>query len=102
MAVKASSEALKKKIQLLAARADGGSFELAEALCEARALPKTPEGGRPTLSDLAELAKVSLRTVSYLISVWERFEGLDVPRDRLVKEAALMKALRQLAPQGLA
>ena len=40
MAVRSSSATLMKKIQRLAARTDGNSLELAEALCEARALPK--------------------------------------------------------------
>ncbi len=85
MATRGSSAALKKKIQRLAAGTDDGRLELAEALCEARALPRTPKGERPTLADLVEITKLSRRTLNYLISVWKRFGDLDIPRDRLAR-----------------
>ncbi len=85
MAVRSSSATLMKKIQRLAARTDGNSLELAEALCEARALPKTNEAGWLTFADLVEITKLSRRTLNYLISVWKRFGDLDIPRDRLAR-----------------
>ena len=85
MAVRSSSATLKKKIQHLAARADDGPLELAEVLCEARALPRTTKGERPTLAEVVEITKLSRRTLNYLISVWERFGDLDIPLDRLAR-----------------
>jgi len=85
MAVRSSSAALKKKIQRLATRTDDGSLELAEALCDARALPKTTQGGRPTITELVELTGQSKRTVCYLLAVWLRFREVDIPRDQLTR-----------------
>ena len=82
---KSSSAALIKKIQRLAARADDGSLELAEALYDARALPKTTRSGPPSFADLVEITRLSRRTVHYLIAIWERFEGLNIPPDRLAR-----------------
>lgn len=84
MAVRNSSATLMRKIQRLAAT-DDSPFELAEAVWEARALPKPPEGGRPTFADLVEITKLSRRTLNYLISVWERFGNLNISKDRLAR-----------------
>ena len=85
MAISGLPTALEKKIRRLANSTDGTSLELAEALWEARALPKTQDGGRPAISDLMELTKLSRRAVGYLIATWKRFGSLDIPRDRLVQ-----------------
>jgi hypothetical protein len=58
-------------------------LDLAQALAEARSLPKPPQGDRPTLADLVELTGLSRRAINYLVKVWERFGDLDIPRDRL-------------------
>jgi hypothetical protein len=76
---------LKKRVQTLAAQDDDSMIELAEALAEIWALPKPPEGDRPTLEELIDLTKMSRRTIFYLLKVWRRFRDLGVPRDRLVR-----------------
>jgi len=83
MALHRSAEAIKKKIEVLAAKGDGRSLELAEALAELRAMPKPPKGDRPGLAELVEISKLSRRAVGYLIKVWERFGSLNIPRKRL-------------------
>jgi hypothetical protein len=80
-----SAAALKKRAQTLAAKGDDDMIELAEVLWDLRALPKPPDGDRLTLDELADLSKLSRRTVCYLIKVWETFSGLGIPRDRLVR-----------------
>ena len=81
--VRTNAASLRKKIQALATRSDNGSLDLAQALAEARSLPKPPQGDRPTLADLVELTGLSRRAINYLVKVWERFGDLDIPRDRL-------------------
>jgi hypothetical protein len=56
---------------------------MTEALAGFWALPKPPEGNRPTLEELIDLTKMSRRTIFYLLRVWRTFTG--VPRDRLVR-----------------
>jgi hypothetical protein len=85
MAVAGSSAALKKKIERLARKGDTGWLDLAEALYEARSLPASPDGGRPSLADLVHITKLSRRTIGYLIEVWERWCDRGVPRERLSK-----------------
>ena len=79
------SAALKKRAQTLAAKGDDSMLELAEALSELRALPKPPDGDRPTLDVLIDLTKLSRRTICYLLKVWQTFSDLGIPRERLVR-----------------
>ena len=79
------SAALKKRVQTLAAKGDDSMIELAEALSELRALPKPPDGDRPTLDVLIDLTKLSRRTICYLLKVWQTFSDLGIPRERLVR-----------------
>lgn len=76
---------LMKRAQTLAGKGDDSVFELAEALAELWALPKPPDGDRPTLKELIDLTKKSRRAIFYLIKVWRTFRDLGVPRDRLVR-----------------
>jgi len=78
-----SSGVLKRRVQALTASGDDSKIELAEVLSYLRALPKPPDGDRPTLNELVALTKLSKRAVCYLLKVWRRFSDLDVPRDRL-------------------
>jgi hypothetical protein len=80
-----SSGALKRRVQTLAVKDRDGTIELAEVLSDLRALPKPPEGDRPTLNELVALTKLSKRAVCYLLKVWRRFSDLDIPRDRLAQ-----------------
>ena len=59
-------------------------IELAEALSELRAMPKPPDGDRPTLDEVVDLTKLSRRTICYLIKVWQMVADLGIPRERLV------------------
>ena len=81
--VRRSVAALIKKAQTLAAKDDDSMIELAETLSELRALPKPPDGDRPTLDVLIDLTKLSRRTVCYLLKVWQTFSDLGIPRERL-------------------
>ena len=72
-------------MQTLAAKGDDSMIELAEALSELRAMPKPPDGDRPTLDELVELTKLSRRTICYLLKVWQMVTDLGIPRDRLVR-----------------
>jgi len=74
---------LRKRVQALATKDKNGTIELAEALSDLRALPKRPDGDRPTLNELVALTKLSKRALCYLLKVWRRFSDLDIPRDRL-------------------
>ena len=78
-----SSAALLKRVQTLATRDNNDTIELAEGLWDLRALPKPPDGDRPTLNDLVARTKLSKRAVCYLLKVWRTFSDLDIPRDRL-------------------
>jgi hypothetical protein len=80
-----SSAVLFKRAQTLATRDNDGTIELAEVLSDLRALPKPPDGDRPTLNELVVLTKLSKRAVCYLLKVWRRFSDLDIPRDRLAQ-----------------
>jgi hypothetical protein len=75
---------LKKRAQSLAVKGDDSMIELAEALSDLRASPKPPDGNRPTLDELADLTKLSLRTICYLLKVWQMVGDLGIPRERLV------------------
>jgi hypothetical protein len=79
-----STATLKKRAQTLAVKGDDSMIELAEALAELRAMPKPPDGDRPTLDELVNLTKLSRRTICYLLSVWKMVDDLGIPRDRLV------------------
>ena len=80
-----STAALKRRVQTLAAKGDDSMIELAEVLSDLRTMPKPPDGDRPTLDELADLTKLSRRTICYLVKVWEAFSDLGIPRDRLVE-----------------
>jgi hypothetical protein len=80
-----SAAALMKRAQMLAAKGDDSMILLAETLSDLRALPKQPDGDRPTLDQLASRMKLSRRTLCYLLKVWETFSDLGIPRDRLVE-----------------
>jgi hypothetical protein len=80
-----NTTALMKRAQTLAAKGDDSMIELAEALSELRAMPKPPDGDRPTLDELVQLIGLSRRTVCYLISVWRKFSEFGIPRERLVE-----------------
>src|SRR5271170_6089234 len=79
-----STAALMKRAQTLAVKGDDSMIELAETLSGLRAMPKPPDGDRPTLDELVELTKVSRRTICYLLKVWQMVDDLGIPRDRLV------------------
>ena len=79
------SSVLKRRVQTLATRDNTSTIELAEVLSDLRALPKPPDGDRPTLNELVTLTKLSKRAVCYLLKVWRRFSDLDIPRDRLAR-----------------
>ena len=66
-----SAAALIKRAQTLAAKGDDSMIDLAEVVWELRALPKPPDGDRPTLDELASHVKLSRRTICYLIKVWQ-------------------------------
>ncbi len=74
-----------KRAQTLAAKDDDSRIELAEVVWDLRALPKPPDGDRPTLDELASRVKLSRRMICYLVAVWQRFNELGIPRDRLVR-----------------
>lgn len=76
---------LMKRAQTLAATGDDSMMELAEVLWDLRALPKPPDGDRPTLDELASHLKLSRRTLCYLLKVWQAFSDLGIPRDRLAR-----------------
>jgi len=78
-----SSRALRRRVQTLATKDNTSTIELAEVLSDLRALPKPPNGDRPTLNELVALTRLSKRAVCYLLKVWRRFSSLDIPRDRL-------------------
>jgi hypothetical protein len=80
-----SSGPLKKRVQTLAVKDRDGTIELAEVLSDLRALPKPPDGDRPTLNEPVALTKLSKRAVCYLLKVWRRFSDLDLPRERLAR-----------------
>jgi len=92
------SAALKKRVQTLAAKGDDSMLELAEALSELRALPKPPDGDRPTLDDLVGLTKLSRRTICYLLKVWQTFSDLGIPREHW---SALVGANWRSSPRTL-
>ena len=48
-----SATTLIKRAQTLAAKGDDSMIELAEVVWDLRALPKPPDGDRPTLDELA-------------------------------------------------
>ena len=79
-----STANLKKRAQSLAVKGDDSMLELAETLSELRAMPKPPDGDRPTLHELVDLTKLSLRTICYLLKVWQMVSDLGIPRERLV------------------
>jgi hypothetical protein len=81
--VRRSATALMKRAQTLAARGDDSMIELAETLLDLRALPKPPDGDRPTLDELVGVTKLSRRTICYLLKVRQTFRQLRIPRDRL-------------------
>ena len=85
MATLSGSAALRNKIETLAGQSDESSLELAEALADARALPRASKGGHPDFDELAKLTKRSRRTVIYLTSIWKRFGDLKIARDRLAR-----------------
>ena len=80
-----SSAALFKRAQTLSSKDNDGTIALAEVLSDLRALPKPPDGDRPTLNELVALTKLSKRAVCYLLKVWRRFSDLDISRDRLAQ-----------------
>ncbi len=80
-----STAALMKRAQTLAAKGDDSMIELAEVVWDLRALPKPPDGDRPTLDELASRVKLSRRTICYLLKVWQTFSDLGIPRERLVE-----------------
>jgi hypothetical protein len=80
-----SASALMKTAQMLAAKGNDSMIELAEVVLDLRALPKPPEGDRPTLDELASRMKLSRRTICYLLKVWQAFSDLGIPRERLVE-----------------
>jgi hypothetical protein len=82
---KRTTATLKKRVQTLAATGDDSMIELAEALSDLRTMPKPPDGDRPTLDELADLTKLSRRTICYLVKVWEAFSDLGIPRERLIE-----------------
>ena len=84
MAVRITA-ALIKRAQTLAAKGDDSKIDLAEVVWELRALPKPPDGDRPTLDELASHVKLSRRTICYLLKVWQAFSDLGMPRARLVE-----------------
>ena len=63
-----SVAALMKRAQTLAAKGDDSMIELAEVVWDLRALPKPPDGDRPTLDELASHVKLSRRTICYLLN----------------------------------
>ncbi len=65
-----SIAALKKRVQMLAAKGDDSMLELAEAMSELRAIPKSPDCGGPTIDELVDITKLSHRTINYLLKVW--------------------------------
>ena len=77
--------ALMKRAQTLAAKGDDSMIDLAEVVWELRALPKPPDGDRPTLDELVDLTKLSRRAICYLLKVWQTFSALGIPRERLVR-----------------
>jgi hypothetical protein len=83
--VRQRTATLKKRVQTLVARDDDSMIELAEALSELRAMPKPPDGDRPTLDELVDLTKRSRRTICYLLKVSQTFSALSIPRDRFVR-----------------
>jgi hypothetical protein len=66
-----SASALMKRAQMLAAKGDDSMIELAEVVWDLRALPKPPDGNRPTLDGLASRMKLSRRTICYVVKVWQ-------------------------------
>ena len=80
-----SAAALMKMAQTLAARGDDSIIELAETLLDLRALPKPPDGDRPTLDELVGVTKLSRRTICYLLKIRQTFSQLRIPRDRLAR-----------------
>ena len=74
-----SPAALFKRAQTLGTKDNDGAIELAKVLSDLRALPKPPNGARPTLDELVVLTKLSKRAVCYLLKVWRRFSDLDIP-----------------------
>ena len=81
-----SAAALIKRAQALAAtKGDDSMIDLAEVVWDLRALPKPPDGDRPSLHDLVGLTKLSRRTICYLLKVWQTFSDLGIPRERLVR-----------------
>jgi hypothetical protein len=80
-----SASALMKTAQMLAAKGNDSMIELAEVMLDLRALPKPPEGDRPTLDELASRMKLSRRTICYLVGVRQAFCDLGISRDRLVE-----------------
>jgi hypothetical protein len=54
-----SAAALVKRAQMLAVKGDDSMIELAEVVRNLRALPKPPEGDRPTLDELTTRIKLS-------------------------------------------
>ena len=73
-----NTAALMKRAQTLAARGDDSMIALAEALSELRAMPKPPDGDRPTLDELVDLTKLSRRTIYYLLKVWRMVSDLSI------------------------
>jgi hypothetical protein len=80
-----SAAALMKRAQTLANKGDDSMIELAEVICDLRTLPKPPDGRRPTLDEPASRIKLSRRAVCYLLKVWQTFDDLGIPRERLVE-----------------
>ncbi len=70
---------------MLAAKGDDSMIDLAEVVSVLRAMPKPPDGDRPTLDELVDLTKLSRRTICYLLKVWRAFSILGIPRERLVE-----------------
>ena len=80
-----SIAALKKRVQMLAAKGDDSMLELAEAMSELRAIPKSPDCGGPTIDELVDITKLSHRTINYLLKVWRNFSDLGISRNLLVR-----------------
>jgi hypothetical protein len=68
---------------MLATRDNNDTIQLAKTLSDLRALPKSPDGNRPTLNQLVALTNLSKRAVCYLLKVWRRFSELAIPHERL-------------------
>jgi hypothetical protein len=79
-----STAAVMKRAQMLATKGDDSMIELAEVVWDLRAMPKPPDGDRPTLDELVDLTKLSRRTLYYLLRVWQMVDDVGIPRDRLV------------------